>query len=198
VPVLTLELWCELEPMGGEQETPVSEEQAARRLLEEARQTLSAMLYGYRFLYIPADSLRGVAETFQLEPIGEIAWGDGRLRILSTERHDGRLYARLEYRLEPAQSARRSAWSSNVIPQAAGDGTGSLLAGPAEKQTALRAAIREAIRNHLRPRILNKPREIRGEVLLWSEPRTVVRAGLYQTRAEVKVRVTQVVPYRIF
>ncbi len=195
---LDLRLWCELEPMDAPVGEPLDGEEAARRTLEEARQVFSAMIYGYRFLYVPADEARSVREEFRLEPIGEVAWGDPALRILETERRDGRLYARLEYRLAESQAARRAAWSSNTIPAAAGTGEGSLFRGPGQKRTALEAAIREAIRNHLRPKIFNKPREVRGEVLLWGEPRTLIRASAYVTSIEARVRVAQLVPYRIF
>ncbi len=196
--LISLHLWCELEPLDWQGEGPLGGEQAARRLLEEARQVFSAMIYGYRFFYVPADAARGVAEQFRLDPIGEIAWGDPRLQILQTEEREARLYARLDYRLDAAQLARRSAWASNTIPQASGSGEGSVFRGPAEKRAALQAALREAVRNHLRPRLFNKPREVLGEILLWNEPRTIVRSGAYLTTVAAKVRLTRIEPYRIF
>ena len=51
---------------------------------------------------------------------------------------------------------------------------------------------------HLNTRVLNRPREIRGEVLLWDDPQTIVRPGSYITTARVKLRVSEIVPYRIF
>ena len=207
--LLVLQLWSELDPpRGGWAAVPVPGEegaqaaeaagQATRRLLEEARQVLSLMVYGCRFRYVPADNARGVREEFVLEALGEVGWGEPALRVLDTELREERLHARLEYRLSEAQARRRAAWSSNTVPSAAGTGEGDLFQGPAGKHAALEAALREAVRGHLRPRLFSRPREVRGELLLWSEPRTVVQAGRYRSTAAARLRVTQVIPYRIF
>ena len=196
--VLTLQLWCELAPMDHPGAEPLDPMEASRRLLEEARQVLSLMVYGCRFLYVPADGARGIREEFRLEAVGEVAWGDPALRILDTEQREDRLHARLEYRLSETQGRRRAAWSSNTIPAATATGEGNLFQGPGEKRTALESALREAVHGHLRPRLFSRPREVRGELLLWSEPRTIVRTGRYLSTVTARVRVTQIVPYRIF
>ncbi len=192
--------WCELEPfvrVGGE-EYPVSPETAARRILAEGRMLLSAMVYGYTFVYTPSDAARHVAEIFELTPVAEIPWGSPRLRAGETEVDGKRLTSRLSYTLSAPEMQRRASWSSSALPLAAGTGQGSLFQGSAAKTAALRNAVKEAVRNHLRTRILNKPREVLGDAVLWEDPQTVVRAGVYVTTAKVKLRVREIVPYRIF
>jgi hypothetical protein len=198
---LELEVWCELEPMIQESDDyPLSGAAARERVLEEARSLLSAMIYGMRFSYTPSDVQRRQAEQFQLAPVAELAWGDPRLRVAEAEVRDARLYARVRYDLQDFQSARRRAWQSNAIPTAAGTGRASLFASsaPEGKRRSLEEAFKEAIRNHLRPVLFNKPREVRGELLLWQAPRVVIDAGDYLTAAAVKLRVQEIRSYSFF
>jgi hypothetical protein len=169
-------------------------------VLEEARVLLSAMIYGVRFSYTPSDAQRRQAEQFQLTPVAELRWGDPRLRIAAAEVRDARLYAKVRYDLQDFQSARRRAWQSNAVPAAGGIGRASLFAAsaPDGKRRSLELAFKEAIRNHLRPVLFNKPREVRGELLLWQAPRVVVDAGDYLTAADVKLRVQEIRPYSFF
>ncbi len=192
--------WADLEPFVrvGQDPYPLSTETAERRILEEARVLLSAMVYGYTFDYIPFDAARKVLETFQLTPVAQIAWGADRVRVVETDVEDTRLYARVSCTLTDFELSRRNAWSSGAVDMATGTGEGDLFKGYTDKITALQNAIKEAIRENLRTRVLNKPREVKGEVLLWEDPRTVVRAGRYFTTAKVRLHVSEIVPYRIF
>ncbi len=192
--------WCELEPFVrvGADEYPLPRDTAARRVLEEGRILFSAMVYGYTFVYTPSDAARRVAEVFELTPVAEIPWGSERLRVGETGVEENRLSSRLSYSLSQAEMLRRASWSSGALPLSTGSGQGNLFKGYTEKITALQNAMKEAVRDHLRTRVLNKPREVRGDVVLWEDPRTIVRAGVYVTTAKVKLRVREIVPYRIF
>ena len=191
--------WAELEPpVRIEAEYPIPVEKAQRKLLEEARVLLSGMVYGWRFLYTPADRERRVEEVFVLTPVAEIQWGNPRLSALESEVVDTRLFARISYSMNGEEAARRASWGSNSAAQSTGRGTASVFLGPDEKLASLAAAIREAVRVHLNARVLNKPREIRGEVVLWDDPQTIVHAGSYTTTVRVKLQVSEVIPYRIF
>jgi len=196
---LTLSLWSELEPMVAEgEEYPVSEETAARRLLEEARLYLSAMIFGYRFTYIPKDRARALDDHFDLTPVAEIPWGDPSLRIVYVERREDRLVAKVSYDLQAYQTDRRRAWGSNAIPVAGGLAEQSALGGQAARLAAFQEAVKQAVRDYARTRYPSKPREIAGDVLLWEEPCTVISRGAYNTRVTVKLRVEEITPYRVF
>ncbi len=192
--------WCDLEPFVrvGVDEYPLAREKAAERILEEARVLFSAMVYGYRFVYTPSDAARKVEERFELEPVAEIPWGARRVHILDTTEEDKRLYARLSCSLSDSEIKRRRSWESSAVEMSTGSGNGDLFKGYTDKITAFRNAVKDAVRNHLRARVLNKPREIRGEVVLWEDPRTIERAGEYRAMVKVKLQVSGIVPYRIF
>ena len=196
---VSVKLWCELEPMVfDEQEYPRSPESAARLLLEEAKVYLSAMVYGFRFVYTPLDKARKVQEVFTLEPIAEIDWGDPNLKIIYTQVKDNRLYGKLAYVLKDYQNQRRQAWRSNTLESASGRGEESLLEGQPAKIGAFQKAIKEAIRAYARERIYSKPREITGEILLWTTPRTIIDAGAYWTTVKIKVFLENHRPYNLY
>lgn len=199
---LAARLWCELEPLiqSNDQEYPLPKEEAQRRLLEEARQVFSAMIYGFEFAYTPGDRTRGVADEFILTPIAEIPWGDPRLRIVDAWIGEARLFAKVEYDLQGFQEDRRQAWGSTAVPTATGIGEWNMFLAPApvSKARSLEAAFREALRNHLRPIHFNKPREVTGELLLWDPPSVIIEAGTYQTRVDVKLRLREIRDYSLF
>jgi len=198
---LAARLWCELEPLiQTEAQYPLPREEARQRILEEARLVFSAMIYGFGFTYTPGDSTRGVSDEFVLTPVAEISWGDPGLRIVDAWVDETRLFAKVEYDLHSFQEDRRRAWGSTAVPTAAGVGESNMFLAPApeSKRRSLEAAFREALRNHLRPIHFNKPREITGEILLWQPPAVVIRAGTYQTRVDLKLRVSEIRDYSLF
>jgi hypothetical protein len=197
---ITIYLWCELEPFISDdyEEFPLSHEEAARRALEEAQFILSAMIYGYKFIYVPQERTRNITEIFELVPVFEIPWGDPYLKIIDSEVRDKRLYVTITYTLQDHQAARIYSWKSVSIPVSAGRGEGDFFQGYKEKITAITNAMKNAIRNYLQKRLANKPREIRGEVILFETPGTFIHAGTYTSTAKIKLNIKEIIPYRIF
>jgi hypothetical protein len=197
---ITIEVWCELESLNEPvvNEHALSDKEIATRVLEEARVVISAMLYGYSFVYTPSDVKRNVKESFTLNPVSEITWGDKNLVIDHSEVIDKKLIATVSYRLTDAQAAWVSSWSSAAIPDSGGTGEGDYFKGYSEKLTALKNSIKQAIRNHLTKDLFNKPREIKGDVLLSKYPRTNVRAGKYVTTSDIRLKIRDILPYKVF
>ena len=197
-PLLEVLVWTELEPLVGSPEGSTEAGALRADLLEQARLILGGMIYGYRFVYTPSDRARRVADRFEMTPLGQVQWGDPRLTVAWVRRQEHRLSARIVYELAEFQSARRRAWSTNSLPTAAGRGDQSLFSGTQARQSSLANAIEQAVRDHARGRIDNKPRELRGEAVIWEPPYTVVGAGAYVTTVKIKLRIDDMVPYRVF
>jgi hypothetical protein len=197
---ITLFVWNELEPLTGEtlDGSLLPETEIARRILEETRVLVSAMIYGFEFRYVPSDAKRNVREEFELVPIKEIPWGDARLAIVASERKGNILHATVTYALDDYQAARVSAWKSASMRSDAGMGEGSVYKGYTERLTSFRNSIKEAIRNHMRAKLFNKPREISGDVLLSKSPSIMINAGKYLTTSNVKINIRNVIPYIVF
>ncbi len=198
--LLSIDIWCEVQPMSFSPDADNAPHEAAayRALFEEARLIFSGMIYGYEFDYVPLDKSRGVREYLSVKPIAEIAPGDPNLRYVSGEVTDGRLYGRFTYAMGKHQIARRESWQTITVPAADGKGEGKLWAGAEGKKTSREQAIKEAVRNYLRPRVFNKPREIKGEVIFLESPLLTVQAGNYISTVKVKINVKEIIPYSVF
>jgi hypothetical protein len=192
--------WVELEPLVriGPGPYPIPLETAQKKLLEEGRVLLSAMVYGWTFTYFPGDRARHVEQSFTLTPVAQIAWGSPRLSVLETEVVDQKLWARLSYAMSGDEALRRLSWESNTAALSTGRGKAPTSAGPPGKMASLEDAVREAIRLSLDTRWVNKPRQVSGDAVLWDDPQTLVRSGVYSTVAKVKILVRELVPYRIY
>ena len=192
------EFWCRLDPVLQDAGIPLTYDEAASYILEEARYVFSGMIYGYSFLYTPRDNTRKIDELFQITPIAEIPWGDPGLKISQGRTEGEKFFAFIRYYLNQYQESRRTRWLSNTIPSAGARGTGDIFSGRGEKITAIEDAIREAIRSRLRMSVLNKPREISGEVLLLEAPYIIIDSGKYVATVRIKLKVNEVIPYRQF
>ncbi len=192
--------WVELEPVvridTGQYPIPVAK--AERTVLEEARVLLSGMVYGWSFDYTPANSARSVAESFTLTPIAQIPWGSPRLRVVETQTSEEKLWARAAYSMNDAEASRRASWESGTAVLSQGEGKAGVIKGPDAKSLAFQDAVRDAIRIALHGSYIDAPRQILGDVVLWEDPTSSVRSGMYRTVVKVKIVVRDVVPYRIF
>jgi hypothetical protein len=198
--LLTIEVWCELEPPVREQDTdyPLSKSKAAEQILTEARFIISGMIYGFDFSYVPLDKKRNVPEQFEITPIAQIPWGDKNLEIIDAEQRERKLYTKVQYTLAEFQMSRRNAWLSNAIPSAMGSGQGNLFRSFSEKITSYEQAIKNAIRNLLKPQHFNKPRQIRGQALIEEAPHIYITSGTYVSQLKVKLQISEIVPYSVF
>ena len=191
--------WVELEPVFRiEPEYPIPLEKAGQWVLEEARTLLSGLVYGWTFSWTPSDAARKVADRFDLVPVAEIPWGSDRLVVRQTRVEEARLFAQVFYTMNPAEQLRRESGAGAVVDAATGIGEAPAMKGRQAKAEALANAIKDAVRNQLHTRILNKPRQIRGEVVLWDDPQVWVASGAYHAVAKIRLRVVEIVPYRIF
>lgn len=169
-----------------------------RRLLEEARFVFSGMLYGWRFRYVPENTARGYEETFELEPVHRIQWGDAGLRVRQTWHEDGIRLARIEYRMDDRQAARRRSRRSGSTIAAQGSGTASLWEGYEQRFVAIEDAMRMSIREHLRARYPTPPREAAGSILLAEVPQIGMNAGQYQAMVRVNFTLSRLRQYEVF
>ena len=91
-----------------------------------------------------------------------------------------------------------------VVPEveayatAAAFGAGDFFDGRMAKFDAMAAAVLESVRAYLRPRELNKPKEISGRLVFAEAPYVIIDGGEYRAKVEVKLDIREVVPYTIF
>jgi len=197
--VLVAEFWTELDPMVGEGSSrPLSQEEAIRRCLEEARLVLSGMIYGYEVRYTPSDRSRQIEELIEIEPRESIPRGDPALRVMNTRMVDNRYYIRVRYNLKEYQIHRRQAWATNTYQSAGGRGNVSLQEGYRGKFRSFEEAIKNALRAYLQARERNKPREISAQVAYQEPPYTRIDAGGYHSKVRIKLKIKELQPYSAY
>ena len=199
LPILSSEFWVETAPLIEIEDDQIeSPEDQIRILLEEARYVFSGMIYGFSFRYVPLDVRREIEEEFELEPLYEIVWGDPGLTVVESRRESGRRYALIRYWVSEEQSSWVRFWASNVHATAAAFGAGDFFDGRMAKFDAMEAGVLESVRAYLRPRELNKPKEISGRLVFAEAPYVIIDGGEYRAKVEVKLDIREVVPYTIF
>ena len=205
--VIRGEIYVDLEPIYGQHidpEYPLNIPTASRRALEEAALLYSAMIYGWSFHYDVGEKARKIDEKMELEPAGEIRFGDPGLRAAAVEVRDSLLWVSIDYYLTGAQQRRVSAWRTGTIrnAQAIGYGpVGSMEEFPgwlAVKQEALEDAARSALRAMLRGGERNRPKEVTGFISLASFPRYFIESGRWAAAARFRVQISEIVPFAAY
>jgi hypothetical protein len=174
---------------------------AEERLLREAQYVLSGMIFGWDFVYTPEYADRGVARYFELDPLGEIAWGDPRLvlRDLRDSRNrDSAIHGQIDFSLSATDLQRLRAWRAMDTERSGGMARAPLQEGYQAKISAMEEAIHQAIRDYLRGTTFNRPREVVGSVVLDRPPRMRTVSGSYEAQVRVLIRVDEVLEYRVF
>ena len=186
-----------------DEEYPLSAEAAGRRALEEMALFFSAMIYGWSFNYEVGERARNIAEVLELEPCGEIKWGDPGLIVTETEIKDMNLRVWADYHLNDSQQKRIQVWRTGMIrnAQATGYGPSTLEEYPgwiAVKKTALEDSARAALRSALRGSERNRPKEVTGFISLASFPRYYIDSGRWSVYARFRVQITEIIPFAAY
>jgi hypothetical protein len=177
---------------------------AQRAALEEAAMYYSAMIYGWSFDYEIGEKARGIAEEFDLTPLGIIPFGDPGLRATDAEIRERRLYLWTDYRMTDAQKRRMRIWKAGSVRNIQALGKGPL-GGPVEtedrliiKKTTLEDAARAGVRAMLRGMERNRPKEVRGYIALAEFPVYWIDAGYWTVNARFRVELTGVQPFAAY
>jgi hypothetical protein len=198
-PVLSGDFWVEVDPfVETEAGYQLTGDESRIQILEEARYVFSGIIYGFDFVYTPSDNLRDVDEIFSFEAIARIPWGDPALTIVETWVDGNLMHANVRYFPSGHQLRWLSMMQSNIYHNATASGRASMFVGTGAKYDAVTEGAKEAIRAHLRSRVLNKPKEVRGSVALTGAPYIIIDAGEYLARVDVRIDVDEIIPYRIF
>ena len=189
----------------GELERRVPDQEKLDALLEEMQTVFSGMVYGWSFVYRPVDPARKVEEYLDVVPLGRIIGSTGdpataRALAISTrlDEKTGVLTVLFRYYLPPYEAARRQAWGSFNLDQAAGTGRAKVVDRLESRLDALRQAVKEAVRNLLRPKVYNRPQEIRGEAVLREVPRYGIQSGQYLCSAKFQMRILGIREYPVY
>ena len=182
---------------------PIDTETAYRRALQKAAMFFAAQIYGWSFHYDIGERARGIAEEFELSPLGEIHWGDPRLFVTHAHFENFTLSAWMDYRPSESQRSRLRMWRMGTIRTVQALGYGPL-GGPADasgwldiKMSALEDAARAAVRSILRGSERNRPRQATGYISLQNFPFFYMDSGRMAARARFRVEITEIIPFAV-
>ena len=193
------EVWAELDPIVADGSArPLPREVALDRLLDEVQYVVSGLVYGYRFVYVPGDPSREIAESFELEPHASIPRGDPRLTVLQTWIDDDRLVARVGYEVSVVQRGWYEGWHSSANARSTGIGVSSLFLGPTHKTGAVSDGIRAAVREHVRALEFTRPQQVTGAVLLAAYPKFGIVRGNYQATVDILLQIDRIDKFETF
>lgn len=200
------ELWMPFQAITpGELERKVPDQEKLDALLEEMQTVFSGMVYGWSFVYRPVDPSRKVDEFLDVVLLGRIVGSTGdpaTARALAvstrTDESNGVMTVLFRYYMPPFEASRRQAWASFNLDQAAGTGRAKAVDRLESRLEALRQSLKEAVRNLLRPKVFNRPQEIRGEALLREVPRYSFQSGQYVCSAKYQMRILNIREYPLY
>lgn len=199
---IDLDIWTEatdIIPSLEVDENPyLNKNEIYRRTLEDAVWIISGMIYGFDVIYTPLDRSREVAESLEVTPIASIPWGDDKLKVIDTWFRNEKLSMQVRYFLNNSQITRLKLWESNIFPDSEGLGIVSIFSGYKGRIESIKSGIKEAIRNYLRLRSSNKPREISCSVLLAESPYTTMDAGGYKSKVKITIKFSAITPYSYY
>ncbi len=169
-----------------------------KKLKEQIPFIISGMIYGWDFEYVPYDKLRGVAEFFDFSPVEKINYPAPNISYSEMKVEDGKLFCWVTYKRTDDMFALRQHRNSAAVPHIKGKGYGSVMNNFEGLQEAFNEAIKDAVREYYRTFIKNKPKEIRGRVLLEEEPLVNLYNGKYAVQLKLILRTEEIVSYSAF
>ncbi|MCR4954724.1 MAG: hypothetical protein K6A43_11700 [Treponema sp.] len=196
-------LWAELDaypglkdaydPDSGVYDFPIS------RIRETGPFLMEGMVYGWDFVYVPYDKTREVQEYFELSEIQPLSEGEGDIITYSSPWiEDNRLNCWCDFTRSEYQIQNYYLWATIQNPTIQGRGYGSLELGFDGIRQAAEDAAKNAVRNYYRSVIKNKPKEIRGKLLLRKIPTLGIDAGRYTINLDFFMECGRILEYKQF
>lgn len=193
-------VWVYLETVPGD--ASASENATKKPPIQEidelARFVMGGMIYGWKFTYTPSDKTRNIKEYFTLDPIKEIPRDDSRFSITELTPAYPRLNCWANFTLDDSTQRWELYWGSVLFKNANGRGKGERKAEIDGVRVAYVEAVKDAVRSHARALEKNKPKEIRGEVLLKDNPRLFADQGWFVADIKVLINIQELTPYTSF
>ena len=168
---------------------------ALETLEEEALWIFSAMVYGFSFHYVPGSSSLEVEDSFELEPLSLIAaGGEGRLKVEQLRQEPNSISVQFSYWPDDFEKRRLSRYLGSPLRAAGGRGSAGIVMKGA-RLTAMKEAVKQALREDLRQLYYNRPREVSGFVTFSHAPRILPGSGDYNASVRILYRIDKLENY---
>ncbi len=177
----------------------VSDAELVASLYDRARDNISGMLYGYDFVYKPANPERGIGEEFTLELLARLDDGDRLFRVITIWKEAEEVHGLFTYRATGNQLQWLSAWKNSPSITSGGRGDEAVWGGNADEESLSQqeGAVSDALLNAVSRYVDKKyrgavPRVVEGKLLLLDSPRVWTRDGEYRAELFTRIRIDRV------
>jgi len=199
---IRIPLWAELDAYPGLAEAQDTSagvfDYSIARLKTLAPFVIGGMVNGWNFSYTPSDKLRGVEENMDFFPVRELGEAEQNIAYAKPWVENGKVHCWIEFTRTTSMIQNYYLWASITNDTVHGIGYGKISDGFDGITNAVRDAIKDAVRAYFRTKIKNKPKEIRGRVLLRHEPLIGIDAGRYKVQLDFFLETDKIIPYTQF
>ncbi len=159
---------------------------------------LNGMVFGWEFKYTPSDKARKIEEVFEITELRQYENVKDKIVYSSPWIEDNKFNCWVEYDRSPVQIQNYNLWSSIQNATMQGRGYGPIQEGFEGIRKACEDALKNAVRSYYREIIKNKPREIRGSVLIRKAPLLGIDSGRYVINLDFFLEYGKIIEYKQF
>ncbi|MDY4526056.1 MAG: hypothetical protein SPE03_13585 [Treponema sp.] len=168
------------------------------RIRKTAPFLIEGMVYGWEFSYTPQDKMRGVEENLEITEIVPSDVFLSHITFSSVWFENERMNCWVTFERNESQIQNYNLWASIKNPVIHGRGYGKLIDGFDGIKNAAAEALKNAVREHFRAIIKNKPKQIKGKVLIKELPVLGIDAGKYVINLDFFLECDKIVEYKVF
>lgn len=168
------------------------------RIRQTAPFLIEGMVYGWEFSYTPQDNARGVEENLEITEIVPSDFFLNNITFSSVWFENERMNCWVTFERNESQIQNYNLWASIKNPVIHGRGYGKLSDGFDGIKNAAAEALKNAVREHFRAIIKNKPKQINGKVLIKEPPILGIDAGKYVINLDFFLECDKIIEYKVF
>lgn len=168
------------------------------RIRQTAPFLIEGMVYGWEFSYTPQDNARGVEENLEITEIVPSDFFLNNITFSSVWFENERMNCWVTFERNESQIQNYNLWASIKNPVIHGRGYGKLGDGFDGIKNAAAEALKNAVREHFRAIIKNKPKQINGKVLIKEPPILGIDAGKYVINLDFFLECDKIIEYKVF
>lgn len=198
---IRIPLWADLDAYPGSAEAQKGTDLydfPSSRIRQIAPFLISGMVYGWEFVYTPSDKARNVEEYFELKEIQPLTPEVEKITYAYPWVEDNKLNCWCEYTRTESQIQNYYLWNSIQHPVIHGRGEGKLELGFDGIRDASEDALKNAVREYFRKIVKNKPKEIRGSVLVRDIPTIGIKSGHYIINLDFFLECDRILEYKTY
>lgn len=171
---------------------------AKRRISELASLFVEGMTGGYSFVYVPSDKKRNIKEKFVISPLRPSVLQECKITFEKPVFDENTVKVWVRVKMSEDVARQYCAWRSLESERVSASGRGNVGDGFSGVKKAFEEALKSGVRAFYRTRVKNKPKEIRGKVLLRRAPLVGVDAGKYVLRLDFLLQTIRILEHTQF